>query len=279
MRVLFTGRGTSGSWQCRGEQLGRACGGAIKQGATVADCKAADIVLAVKRVNDELLRALRQSGRPWVFDVVDFYPQPRSYDWSKAQAVDWVRSQVKHLSPTAIVWPNQKMREDCDHGLPGLVLPHHHRPNIRLNPIREKVHTVGYEGAPNYLGRWREWLQAECDRRGWSFVVNPEHLADLDIAVAFRDGQGYVAFHWKSNVKLANAHGSGTPFVGQPECGYVETASGAEYWAESRNDLVASFDWLESQSNREMIRDRFLQRAYPVERAAVELKAFLTALF
>lgn len=278
MQLLFTGRGTSGSWEIRGNQLGQTCGAVVKQAATADQCKAADVIVAVKRVNDDLLKSLRKSGRPWVFDALDFYPQPRCAGWSKAESVDWVKSQLKHLTPTAVLWPNRKMREDCDPGLPGLVLPHHHRPSIRLNAVRPKVLTVGYEGAPPYLGRWREAIESECARRGWHFVVNPAHLADLDIVVAFRDGLGYAPFHWKSNVKLANAHGSGTPFIGQREMGYLETATGAEYWAEEPKELTMCFDWLESQSTREQVRDRFLQRAYPVERAAADLTAFLGTL-
>jgi len=278
VNLLFTGRGTSGSWKVRGAQLGAACGAVVKQAATASECKSADIVVAVKRVNDELLRSLRQSGRPWVFDSVDFYPQPRSYTWSRAEAVEWVSGQLKHLSPAAVIWPNQRMCDDCDTGLPGFVLPHHHRPGIKLNPIRTKVHTVGYEGAAPYLGRWREAIESECTRRGWTFVVNPANLADLDIVLAVRDGLGYVSSHWKSAVKLSNAHGSGTPFVGQREIGYLEAASGAEYWADDRKELATCFDWLGSQDTREQVRDRFLQRAYPVERAAKDLTAFLGTL-
>lgn len=246
--------------------------------ATASDFRRHDVAVVVKRVPDALLEQIRKSGISWVFDCLDFFPQPRCAGWSKAESIDWVKAQLKHLAPSAVLWPNRKMRDDCDPGLPGLVLPHHHRPDISLNGIRPKVHTVGYEGAPPYLGRWREAIESECYRRGWHFVVNPAHLADLDIVVAFRDGLGYAPFHWKSNVKLANAHGSGTPFIGQREMGYLETASGAEYWAEEPKELTMCFDWLESQSTRELVRDRFLQRAYPVERAAADLAAFLRTL-
>lgn len=280
MKLLFTGRGTSGSWAIRGEQLGQACGAAVKQAATQEQCKAADVILAVKRVSDPLLQAIRSSGKPWVFDCVDFYPQPHCTSWSRAEAVAWVKAQIKRLSPAAVVWPNQRMRDDCDTGLPGLVLPHHHRPGIAVNPVRAKVQTVGYEGAAPYLGRWRQAIENECGRRNWRFVVNPARLADLDVVIAVRSVEfsGYAQFHWKSNVKMANAHGSGTPFIGQRECGYLETATGAEYWADDPKQLGMCFDWLESQSTREMISDRFRQAAYPVEQAAKELTTFMATL-
>lgn len=280
MKLLVTGRGGAGSWTCRGDQLGAALGATVKRFAGVEDCRRADLAIVVKRVPPEVLGSLRRAGTPWVYDIVDAYPQPVASDWTQAQASRWIRAWIADLRPNAIIWPNERMRADCDPGLPGMVLPHHHRPGIRLNPIREQVETVGYEGAPHYLGGWKEAVEKECRARGWRFVVNPEHLADLDIVVAFRGGEwtGYVPRHWKSNVKLANAHGSGTPFVGQQECGYLETGTGAEYWAENAAELRVAFDWLSAQSTREQVRDRFLQAAFPVERAAATLMEWLRGL-
>lgn len=280
MKLLFTGRGNSGSWKIRGEQLGAAIGATVKQGITTQDCKGVDLVVVVKRATDDILAAVRASGRPWVFDALDFYPQPACSAWEKGQAVDWVRQQLRRYAPAAVIWPNQRMREDCDTGMPGLVLPHHHRPGIAVNPVRAAVKVVGYEGAAAYLGAWRTAIEEQCSARGWRLAVNPERLADLDIVLAFRDRahSGYVQHHWKSNVKLANAHGSGTPFVGQRECGYMETASGAEYWADGRRELATCLDWLVSQSNREQVSDRFRQRAYSVDQAAEDLRSFLHGL-
>lgn len=280
VKLLFTGRGTSGSWKIRGEQLGAAIGATVKQAPSLADCRAVDLVVVVKRVSDELLATLRASGTPWVFDCVDFYPQPACSAWEQGEAIDWVRGHLRRLAPAAVIWPNLRMREDCDIDLPGLVLPHHHRPGIKRNPIRKKVEAVGYEGSPAYLGAWRPAIEEECRKRGWRFCVNPNNLADLDIVIAMRDRfwGGYVPLHWKSNVKLANAHGSGTPFVGQREWGYLETATGAEYWADGRRELGMSFDWLTAQSTREQVADRFLQRAFTADQAAAQLQTFLDGL-
>lgn len=278
MKLLVTGRGTSGSWKIRGEQLGAALGATVKQGVTESDCRGADVVYVVKRVNDRLLTALRRAGRPWVYDILDAYPQPLCSGWSRDEAIEWVHRQLRRMEPSAVVWPNARMREDCDTGLPGMVLRHHHRPGIAVNPARPRVQVVGYEGATAYLGQWRAVIEQECARRGWRFVANPDRLADLDIVLAVRDGAGYAQIHWKSNVKLANAHGSGTPFVGERECGYLEAASGAEYWAEDRASLVMSFDWLASQATRQEVRARFLASAYTVEDAAADLADFLRGL-
>lgn len=278
--MLITGRGTSGSWSIRGVQLGEACGATVKPRATLADCQAADVIMVVKRLDETLLANVRASGKPWVYDALDCYPQPECATWQRSEAITWVQKRIKLLAPSAVIWPNRRMREDCDIGLPGLVLPHHHRPGIKRNPVREQVQVVGYEGQSAYLGGWRPVLEDECSRRGWQFTVNPANLADLDIVVAMRGGEAecYASGHWKSNIKLANAHGSGTPFVGQPECGYTETASGAEYWAKDRHALAMSFDWLMDGGTREQVSERFLQKAYPVERAAKDLKVFLADL-
>lgn len=279
MKLLFTGRGgAAGSWAVRGEQLGLACGGKVKPLATSTDIRAADLTVVVKRTPDVLITQLR--GRPWVYDIVDAFPQPESARWTQEESIGWVTRHIAKLNPTAVVWPNQRMREDCDDGRPGMVLKHHHRPGIKRNPIRTKVQRIGYEGAAQYLDGWMPSIRRECDRRGWEFVVNPQHLADLDIVLALRGGQwdGYAARNWKSNVKLANAHGSGTPFVGQRECGYMETASGAEYWADEPKDLATCFDFLEPVSARELIADRFVQRAYTLEQAAEDLCQLLRSL-
>jgi len=270
VKLLVTGKGgKSGSWAMRGEQLGAALGATVAPNAVLA----CDLTIVVKRTPSAVMAGLR--GKRWIWDIVDAYPQPLAYQWTRDEAIGWVRAKIHALNPTAVIWPNRRMREDCDTGLPGIVLPHHHRVGIARNPIRKEIQLVGYEGSPGYLGRWERIVRQECESRGWEFVVNPEHLADVDVALAFRDGGGYVGRHWKSGVKLANAHASGTPFVGQAECGYTENATGAEYWAEDERSLSIAFDWLLDQGGRESISDRFVQRAYPVERAAQDLKEWL----
>jgi hypothetical protein len=279
MRILVTGKGgNSGSWKIRGEQLGSALGATVKPLATHAEIAAHDLTVVVKRTPKSVIDSLK--WRRWVWDMVDFYPQPEASAWTRREAVEFVRDRIRQLQPTAVIWPTARMREDCDDGRPGLVLPHHYRPGIERNPIREQVRTVGYEGRPEYLASWESVLVNECESRRWKFVANPRSLAELDIVVAFRCGKwdGYVQRHWKSNVKLANAHGSGTPFVGQVESGYEETASGAEYWAEDPRGLAVAFDWLESQSAREQVSDRFQRSAYSVKQAANDLGAFLARI-
>lgn len=271
MKVLFTGRGTSGSWRIRGKQISEALGAHATVNATSTD---ADIVVIVKRARDETLRAVRHAKVVW--DLVDAWNQPAGNDWTEAQAKEWLDREMARINPDAVIAATHRMSEDLGrYGVPVLWLKHHHRPGIERNSIRERVAMVGYEGSPQYLDGWRTAIEAQCARIGANFVVNPDRLCDCDIVLALRSAKGYPARNWKSAVKLANAHASGTPWIGVRERGYLEIASGCEYWAETPKELAIAMDWLAEQSSREFVSDRFVQAAYSVDQAAERLIAFL----
>lgn len=275
MNVLFTGKGTSGSWQCRGAQLGGQIGTAVPL-ASLEECRAADIIVVVKRINHGFFKNVIKSGTPWVWDLVDFFPQPLAGTWPRARAIKWVQDQIKQAKPAGVIYPNAKMKEDI--GIPGEVIYHHARP-APLNPIRQSVKTVGYEGSPKFLGKWRDVLLKECAWRGWKFVEGAP-LHEVDVVVALRDGDhnGYVQKNWKSNVKLANAHGTGTPFVGMTEWGYVETATGMEEWVSTPKDISKSFDILEMQETRQAIHKAFVANTFTLQSRAAQLKRYLESL-
>lgn len=276
MKILFTGRGTSGSWKIRGQQIANEMGAKAVRVASPTECRNADVIVGVKRIPDELLAAIRASGRPWVWDCVDAWPQ-KNGPMGKDQAMNWLHAELDRLRPTAVIWPNRKMQEDAGFGE---VIYHHHRPGIEKNPIRPRIETIGYEGSPAYIEAWALDISEECRKRSMGFTINPSQLADVDVVLALRGPtrNGYPERNWKSNVKLANAHGSGTPFIGAPECGYQETASGAEYWAMSRDDLSLSLDWLESQETRQEVQRRFLASALPINAMADEYRRILGAI-
>ena len=278
--ILFTGGGTSGSWQVRGVQLGQACGAVVKPKATLGDCTKADLIVVVKRMSLELRETIRRSKTPWVWDVVDFYPQPLCTQWSGKVAIAWVRSQLKKNAPNGVIWPNVRMGNDCKTRIPSTTVYHHHRPDIQINPIRDQIKTIGYEGSPRYLGDWKNVLALECYKRGWNLKLNEGVHADFDLCVAFRASpfNGYAQQHWKSNVKLANCHGSGTPFIGPIESAYLETKTGAELWIDNPHDIGRVFDQLESVAIRKEIKDTFLKKAYSVQQAADDLMAFVRGM-
>lgn len=253
MKILVTGRGKGGSWEIRGEQLGRAIEATIDP--RPSSVKGFDAVVVVKRPRPEVVQLIRQSGVPLVWDVVDAWPQPDGNDWPKAACMEWLDRSVDAIKPAGIVAATQVMAADCSHyTVPVLTLPHHARPGMTINPLRELVAVVGYQGGEN-LGLWAEILDRQCAARGWTF--RPDHsktadmqLADVDIVVAVRGQTGYAAQNWKSGVKLANAQGSGTPSIVSRSAGYVETASARQYYADDEPGMATAFDALASPERR-----------------------------
>lgn len=240
MRVLITGRGTSGSWKVRGEQLGGAIGATVKANATAEEMAAHDVVVLVKRPTAELAAALRACGRIVVWDAVDFWPQPTGNSWSRDAVIAHAHDVMRQIGARAVIGATAAMSSDLGSDL---VLEHHGWDRGRVVP-RAAVRTVGYEGNERYLGEWRRHIEAECTRRRWSFVVNPPRYTDCDIVVAFRGAEftGYAPRHWKSNVKLANAQIAGIPFVGAREEGYLETSTGWEELIDTPTMIGQAFD-------------------------------------
>lgn len=248
MHILITGKGTSGSWLIRGAQLGGVMRATVT--ANAMDVAAYDVAVLVKRPTADLLRRLHRAAVPIFWDIVDAWPQPVGNAWDRARCMEWLAQQVNAIRPAAIVAPTQAMASDCEgFGIPVLALPHHARPGLRQNPIRP-LKVLGYEGGQQYLGRWLPIIQRQCAARGLQFVINPAEVADVDILLALRDCDGYAPRQWKSNVKLANSQGSGTPVICNREAGYLETASGAEQWADDEEELSTALDALTPTDDR-----------------------------
>lgn len=236
----------------RGEQLGSAIGATVKPNAQLSDCLCADVIVVVKRTPTVVLEAIAKSGRPWVFDVVDGWPQPAGNEWGRKQAVSWLRAELQRLRPTAVVFGTREMQADADFSGPSLVLPHHAWPKYSPISIRDRIRIVGYEGAARYLGKWQAIIESECRLRGWSFVING-NMAKCDIGIALRDVCGYPAMHWKPGTKLSNLQALGLPALVSPECGYRAQASNTEFWIECAEDVIHAFDALQSKDVREKI--------------------------
>jgi hypothetical protein len=277
VRILVTGKGGSaGSWQIRGEQLGAAIGAEVMPLAEMAEIRSADVVVVVKRTPADLIRKVRAAGRPWVWDIVDGWPQPYGNEWPEETAVRWLRQQVAELGPTAMVFPTHRMREDSGFLGPSLVLPHHAWPKYRAAPVAPRVERVGYEGAEAYLGKWLKPLQAACAARGWAFVVNGD-LASCQIGVALRSATGYPCGAWKANTKLANLQALGLPAIVSPEMGYRETASGSEVEVTSPAVLGIALDTLADHGVRLAISERAQRAAPRLEQVARVYRAWLCA--
>jgi hypothetical protein len=256
--ILFTGRGTSGSWQIRGVQIGQTL--VAKVQPKTPDLSDVDLAVIVKRVPDDLLEKIRRRGVPVVWDIVDAWPQPIGNEWTERQAKDWLYAQIDRIRPIGIVSATQQMGVDCGADIPVLALPHHSRPGLDINPIRDCVKRIGYEGSLKHLGKWEHFYRSECKHRGWEFVPNPESMTDVDIVIAARELHGYAPRHWKSNVKLANPQGSGTPCIMPRECGYLETQSGGELWADTMEEARHALDVLTDKQER-LARAKLLRSA------------------
>ncbi len=278
MNVLVTGRGTSGSWAIRGEQLGRAIGATVIARAELL--RDYDLGVVVKRAPPDLLQRARAAKLPLVYDVVDGWPQPTgNLDWKRGDCISWLKSKVAEIKPIALVTATQVMEKDCAViGLPVLTLPHHARPGQALNPIREQIRTVGYEGAPQYLGRWHQKILDVCAKNEWRFVINPPALADLDLLFIVRDCAGYPALNWKSNVKLANAQATGTPCIINQEAGYEETQSGGEEWVSKPDDIARACEALSTQAARKEASCRLKAGAIPLDTIADVYRSWLHSL-
>jgi hypothetical protein len=277
MHLLITGKGTSGSWEIRGRQLGQAIGATAVPNAR--DVASFDKVVLVKRPTTDLLQRIHRAGVPLIWDQVDPWPQPVGNGWDRARCMEWLADQVKAIRPAGIVAPTKAMAHDCEgFGVPVLALPHHARPGLRQNPIRP-VKVVGYEGAAHYLGRWLPVVQEECAARGWTFTMNPAELAEVDIVLALRDCDGYAPKNWKSNVKLANAQGSGTPVICNREAGYLETMCGAEQWADSAAELAQAFDALTPTAERFAVSRRLKDAVPSIESVAATYLQWLRSSF
>lgn len=261
MKILVTGKGTSGSWFIRGVQLGTAIG------ATVIpkheDPSGYDLVVVVKKVPPNLLDRLHTRRIPWIWDVVDAWPQPVGNRWQKEQAVKWLKGQILELRPSAIVFPTMIMRRDSDWTGPCTVLPHHAWPKYSPKPLRDHILNVGYEGGLHYLGSWRTLLDIGCNRRGWTFSPNGD-LSICDIGIALREYSGYPAKFWKSNCKLANLQALGVPAICSPERSYKEFGSGKEIFVTSPEELKGALDLL-MDCDRGPIREAMLAAAPRLE--------------
>lgn len=278
MRIIVTGKGgKAGSWAIRGQQLGAAIGAVVVPLADAAQLKRADVAVVVKRIPDSLLANLRSSGRPWVLDLVDGWPQPAGNAWPKSVAVQWLRERLGALQPTAVVFPTTQMQIDSCWQGPSIVLPHHAWPKYERQPVRASVSLVGYEGDAGYLGRWAPLIERECTRRGWRFVVNGD-LASCDIGLALRDVSGYPAGAWKANTKLANLQALGIPAICSPEASYREFGSGSEAFVTEHSELSEAMENLTDRPIRAAASEAMSMATPRLEQVAGVYRAWLQTI-
>lgn len=216
LSVCFSSRSSAGAWQIRGEQIAatRSNWEAINKPSD-DDLRRFDLFCFVKKPDPKIIERVRKIGKPIVFDIVDSWAQPE--DGLKYRDIHAVRELFhplwKQINADGYIFPTRRMHRDLGSLIVnGVTIYHHYWPQIQKNSVRETVKIIGYEGA-DYLGEWRALIEKACSGRGIQFVANPENYTDLDIVVLARGGEhgSFLAKNYKSNVKLANAYGSGTP--------------------------------------------------------------------
>lgn len=212
MNILMIGSG-KGSYEIRAVQLGAALGARVTSFPTSADLVWADVVVLVKRAIVHFGALARQSGKPIVWDALDFWQQPAQNRLDSSQAVALARSYIDSVNPTVVIGATEAMANALD----GVYVPHHSWRGLEPLASRAEMGLVAYQGNPLYLGRWFFELQRACTARGWRFVINPDQLWQADLIVALRDGpwDGWICREWKSGVKLSNAIAAGRPVLTQ----------------------------------------------------------------
>lgn len=287
-RVLFIGKSRkAGSWAMRGEQIAATRSQwSSSFTARPADLLKCDIVCFVKHVDRAVYSLARKMKKICVYDVIDSWPQPDAYAvyQNRFQAVQFFTQKWKAFDWDALIFANRYMQSHLGHLAPeSITIYHHYRPGILINPIRPVVKRIGYEGNANYLGVWKTRLEQICREKKWDWVINPDQLADLDIGIAVREGEhdGFLANAYKSNVKLANLYGSGTPCImGSAEVSYHETDCGTVPFFTTEKDLRERLSDLESYDKRIALQNDFLKArpAFSLESVAGIYESFFAQL-
>lgn len=257
MNILIVGSG-KGSWEVRGRQLGAAIGARLKRHPSDDDMRWADVVVMVKRALMAWADLAHRFGKPVVWDALDFWQQPTQNSFTQGQSIGLLDEHIYRYKPTLVIGATEAMAKAAG----GVYLPHHSRPGLSPTPARDVVTTVGYEGTRKYLGRWGNAVQAECDRRGWQFVINPADLRECDLLVAFRDGEwdGWMCDAWKSGVKAVNAIAAGRPLITQGAVAVLETQPVC-WMVKDGQGISDSFNYWSSLEWRRIAVDKCRHRA------------------
>lgn len=204
----------------RGHQLGTALGARIKGTPVADDLQWADVVVLIKRAGLEHATAVQRSGRPIVWDALDFWDQPAQNRLNETEARALLQGTMATIKPALVIGATEAMARASA----GVYLPHHPWVGLKAAAARPVVSTVGYQGTRKFLGQWGLALMSECERRGWKFALNPQDLRTCDLLVALRDGEhdGWMCQQWKSGVKLGNAMAAGRAVITQDSAAWRE---------------------------------------------------------
>ena len=286
MRVVFSAGPSPksyvrprGSFAMRGLQIA-----AMRDGWSAeweAGCwpEKADVFVMVKKADPRA-----RGARVVAYDVVDPWPQKEGNNLGESvtsvgEARAWFQSHIDRVvqavgrAPDIYIFPNAAMwkdmrriaRRSCH------VIYHHYDPTFAINPVRREARVLGYAGNRHFIGEWAEMLPRVAAKFGMEFrrVKEP---AEADILVLVRGGphRNFLTTRYKSNVKLANCYGTGTPAVCWPESSYEETAVDGVRFFTDEESLCEAIEQLVPYEERVRVHEEFLAAAprYSLENVA-----------
>lgn len=283
MKIGFIGHESKGAWQIRAKQIAPHLGAVLDSRMSRSNY---DLVILIKTPEPKLVTRIKALNIPVIWDVIDFWPQRIDKTLSnhnRDQIMKWVKPFLESVNPKHIITATNKMKNDLESlGYNATTIYHHHRPKIKINPINKELRTIGIEGSMGQYGSWTEKLKTISRKLNLKFITNftpgDDLLYTFDIVIATRGYTGYAPKNWKSNVKMANAHASGTPGIFNDEQGYKETACGHELWADTEEEIIEGIEKLRSYDLRQTIHENFLKNTITLEQVVEQYKSLINNL-
>jgi len=284
MNITFAGHESKGAWLIRAKEIAPYLN--AKLDPLFLNSNNCNLVIIVKRPEPEVINRIKRQSIPIIWDIQDSFPQlPKNNygELSKDKILDYYVKLLKEISPTIVISTNSQMKKDIEElGFKSVIINHHHRKNITVNPLREKLITLGIEGSPFQYGKWQKKLHSICKKLNLTFKPNlnasKDKLHFFDVVVNIRSFDGYAAKYWKSNIKLANAHGSGTPAICSRSQSYLDTASGYERWADTEEEIITAIEELRPYEVRKEIHEHFLKHKIGIDDVVKEYQNLIDSI-
>lgn len=283
MKITFAGHESKGAWVLRAKQIAPYLNARLDPNFTNNKC---DLLILVKKPEPPILKKIVKSKVPIIWDIQDSWPQTLTNNLSQSSREDFLNyysDLLDKIKPKIIISATSQMKKDMEElGYRSVIINHHCRKDINLNPIRNELNIVGIEGNPKQFGNWIDRMTNICNKINLTFKYNLDTTKDklhlFDLVVNIRAHNGYGAKYWKSNIKLANAHGSGTPAICSREQGYLDNACGYERWADTEEEIIAAIEELRPYEVRKEIHEQFLRYKISIEDVVKEYQNLIDSI-
>jgi hypothetical protein len=283
VKIGFVGHESKGAWQIRAKQIAPFINARLDPKMSSLNY---DLIILIKLPDLATYQRIKKAQVPVIWDVVDCWSQNQKLNmstWDKESMLEWLKEKLEYIKPFTTIAATNVMSKDIESlGYKSKIIYHHSRPKIIKNPLRSELEIVGIEGSEFQYGSWGRKVKTICKNLNLIFKGNfdtsKDHLHKFDVVVINRDDNGYAVQNWKSNIKLSNAHASGTPGIFNREKGYEDVSSGYEQWADTEEEIVEAIEKLRSYDLRQTIHENFLKNTITLEQVAEEYKKFIASL-